>query len=614
MRNLIKDNFTLLKKCGKTLVFFEIVYKSLAIAVFYPLFLALFNLTLKCTGIKYLTNGYIPKYLLSPVTILALLLIVFVVSVYNFFEKCCISVLLEMAEWGEKISLISMFCGGYRSFRRGFHRKNLLVFVYEIFLFPFSNIIVLGLSLINLSLPEYITNAFGSRNKMYIYLALICMLLFVFAIRQIFTTNYIIYDNGNFKTACRNSALLIRKRMVRTLLLMLFWNAIVGIFVAFVFLVITGIVVGGVLLLNFTHVGIALYLTVLKTAKTIITLILVMISAPMSYMIITSMFFRFRRENGDEALETGMSEVTAALLEKPAQWKRGLRFGVTAATLISAALICVYVFRAMVSNPFDRVELLQIPEITAHRGSSMAAPENTMAAFEQAIADMADYIELDVHTTADGVVVVLHDNSLKRTTGLSRNIWQTSYSVVQKLDAGSWFDEEFEGEPVPSLEQVIQQVGDRVKLNIEIKYNKREPYLVERVVELIEKYELEERCIVTSSDYSVLKDVKLLNSDIKTGYVLSAAYGTYYTISYVDVISINYSFVNKATVDAIHNNGKEIHVWTVNSPSHIRALANMGVDNIITDDPVTAREIIYSRYTVRELVNILGYVFTRNGY
>ena len=164
------------------------------------------------------------------------------------------------------------------------------------------------------------------------------------------------------------------------------------------------------------------------------------------------------------------------------------------------------------------------------------------------------------------------------------------------------------------MEEVIKEIGPFAKLNIEIKYNKKESDITKYVVDIIERNDFVDRCVVTSSDYTVLHEVKELNPDIQTGYVLSAAYGAYYSIGYVDVISINYSFVNKALVDAVHRYGKEIYVWTVNSPSIVKSLANMGVDNIITDDPVMAREAVYSRYTGKELVNILDYVFSMNGY
>lgn len=612
MRNLVRDNFILFKRCGKTLLPFELIYKAVAVAVFYPLFLLLFNLSMKLSGIKYLTNGYILRFLLHPCTILILIMIVLIVAVYNFFEKCCMSVLLEAALQEKKVSVFEMFTGGIRNFRLRVRAHNVLMLLYEIFLFPFSNIIILGLVLINLSLPEYITRSFGGRDRLNFVLIAVCILLFVLAIRSIFTTNYLLNEGGDFSIAYKNSASLIRGRVVKTVLLMLFWNILVCLVVGALFLVISFIVILGTMLLDMTHVGIALYLTVIKTVKTVITLALVLISSPMSYMVITSMFFRYRSKDIDNG--QSVSEVTREILEHPPECKKGLRFAAIMSTVIAFTLICVYIFRAIVANPFDRVELLQVPEITAHRGSSLVAPENTMAAFTQAVEDVADYIELDVHLTSDNMVVVLHDNSLKRTTGLAQNVWQTSYDVIKKLDAGSWFSPEFANEPIPTLEEVIESVGDDVKLNIEVKYNKKEQGLTQRVVDIIEYYHLENRCVVTSSDYSVLQEVKRLNEDIRTGYILSAAYGAYYSAGNVDIISINYNYVNKALVDAVHGNGKEIYVWTVNSPNVVRSLANMGVDNIITDDPVMAREVVYSRYSVRELVNILDYVFGRNSY
>ena len=611
MKNIIKDNFIVVKKCGKTLLIFELIYKIIAVAVFYPLFLALFNLSFKVAGIKYLTNGYIAKYFTNPFTIIMILGIIFVVAVYSFFEKCCLSVVIEAAMQNRKIKVADMFYAGVNNFYAKFRRRNMSLLLYEIFLFPFSNIIILGLAMTNLTVPEFITRAFGSRNMMYFIIIAVCLALFVFAVREIFTPNYLIYGSENVSVAYKRSATLLHGRIFRTILLMLFWNVFVSAIVGVLFLIISVVVIVGIRILNFTHAGIAVYLTIIKAFKNVITLILVLISAPASYLAITSMFFRYRRELG-RVWRT--SENTKKILDKPVNVKKAGKIFTGIGVAVAGVLIGVYIFMGVARNPFSRVELLRVPDISAHRGSSLSAPENTMSAFEQAVSDMADYVELDVHLTFDGVVVVMHDSNLKRTTGFNQNIWQTSFDKIQQLDAGSWFSEEYEGEKVPTLEQVIDEVGQSVKLNIEIKYNKKEQGLTRAVVDIIERKGIEDRCIVTSSDYSVLTEVKKLNNEISTGYVLSAAYGAFYSISYVDVISINYTFVNKALVDAVHGNGKEIYVWTVNSPSIVKALANMGVDNIITDDPVMAREAVYSRYTVRELVNILNYVFNINRY
>lgn len=611
MKNIVKDNFNRLKKCGKTLLLYELIYKIIAVAVFYPLFLLLFNLSLRIAGIKYLTNGYIAKYFSSPFTIVMILAIIFVIAVYTFFEKCCLSVMIEASMQNFKVTVADMFSAGMYNFRAKFRRKNMSLLLYEIFLFPFSNIIILGLVMTNLTMPEFITRAFGSRNMMYFVIMALCLVLFVLAIREIFTPNYLIYGSEHVGEAYKRSATLLHGRVIRTILLMLFWNVLVSVLVGILFLVLSLIVIVGIRILNFTHAGIALYLTIIKTFKNTITLILILISAPASYMAITSMFFRYRRELGRI---WRLSESTKRVLDNPVKFRLPGKICTGLGVAVSGVMICVYIFMGVAKNPFGRVELLNVPDISAHRGSSLMAPENTMAAFTQAVYDMADYVELDVHLTADGVVVVMHDSSLKRTTGFNQNIWQTSYDKIQQLDAGSWFSEEYAGEKVPTLEQVIDEVGQSVKLNIEIKYNKREQGLAKAVVDIIKRKGIEDRCIVTSSDYSMLTEVKKLDSEISTGYVLSAAYGAFYSISYVDVISINYTFVNKALVDAIHKSGKEIYVWTVNSPSIVKSLANMGVDNIITDDPVMAREAVYSRYTVRELMNILDYVFNISSY
>ena len=138
MKNIIRDNFIVLKKCGKTLLIYELIYKIIAVVVFYPLFLLLFNLSFKVAGIKYLTNGYIAKYFSNPFTIMMIIGIVFVIAVYTFFEKCCLSVVIEAAMQNRKIKVADMFHAGVNNFYAKFRRKNMSLLLYEIFLFPFS--------------------------------------------------------------------------------------------------------------------------------------------------------------------------------------------------------------------------------------------------------------------------------------------------------------------------------------------------------------------------------------------------------------------------------------------------------------------------------------------
>ena len=118
-------------------------------------------------------------------------------------------------------------------------------------------------------------------------------------------------------------------------------------------------------------------------------------------------------------------------------------------------------------------------------------------------------------------------------------------------------------------------------------------------------------CVITSFDYNMLKRVKELTDDIQVGYILSIAYGDFYSMDDVDFFSMNASFLSKQIVDAIHNSGKQVYAWTVNNATSIKNLTNKGVDNIITDDTILARETIYSRDTSETLVNMAKYVFNQ---
>ena len=116
--------------------------------------------------------------------------------------------------------------------------------------------------------------------------------------------------------------------------------------------------------------------------------------------------------------------------------------------------------------------------VTAHRGSSHRAPENTLGAIQQAIDDGADFAEIDVQTTADGLVVVIHDADLMRLASVNRRIQDIQYEELREIDIGSWFSSDFRKERTPTLEEAINLARGRIRLNIELKYNRPDPELV----------------------------------------------------------------------------------------------------------------------------------------
>ena len=143
-------------------------------------------------------------------------------------------------------------------------------------------------------------------------------------------------------------------------------------------------------------------------------------------------------------------------------------------------------------------------EITGHRGSKVRAPENTLSALRQAIAEGADYAEIDVQTTADGIVVLFHDADLMRVASLSRRLRDINYRALKDIDVGSWFAPEFISERIPTLQEAIDLARGRTNLNIELKYTWPDPTLSEKVENIIRQKGFSAECVVSSLNFSAV--------------------------------------------------------------------------------------------------------------
>ena len=129
------------------------------------------------------------------------------------------------------------------------------------------------------------------------------------------------------------------------------------------------------------------------------------------------------------------------------------------------------------------------------------APENTVSALKSSIECGADMAEIDVQETKDGELILLHDDSLKRTAGVKKNVWEMKLAEIKKLDAGTSFHERYRGEKIPTLEEVLNFCKGKLDLNIEIKYNGKNKGIVNKVVRAIREAGFEEHCVVTSMNY-----------------------------------------------------------------------------------------------------------------
>ena len=232
--------------------------------------------------------------------------------------------------------------------------------------------------------------------------------------------------------------------------------------------------------------------------------------------------------------------------------------------------------------------------VTAHRGNSSVAPENTLAALRAAIKEGADYAEIDILEAKDGVLGVIHDTNLRRLAGLNRNVYDMTGAELQAVDVGSHFDPQFSSETIPTLEQAIELAGDVLKLNIELKVHGREKRLAESTVELIHRMDFRDRCVITSLDAASLAAVRRLDPKLPIGVILTAAVGNVHAMD-VDFYSVNSLVATNDFIRAAHDRDRQVHVWTMNEPDKIRRILDRFPDNIISDYPGRVREILDAR-------------------
>lgn len=241
----------------------------------------------------------------------------------------------------------------------------------------------------------------------------------------------------------------------------------------------------------------------------------------------------------------------------------------------------------------------KIPVIIAHRGASTYAPENTMAAFQKAFDLSADGIEFDVKCSKDGEMVIIHDQTLDRTTNGHGKVIETNLKELRNLDAGSSFSSEFSGEKIPLLNEVLEEFSKRLLINIELtNYSSLRDGLALKAATLVKHMCVEENVVFSSfHPYNLIVTrritpkvpVALLALPGKSGWISRSNVMRWVS---PEIIHPYYKDVDKQYVENQHRKNRKVNVWTVNTKNEIKKLLKDHVDGIITDDPSLAKRLI----------------------
>jgi glycerophosphoryl diester phosphodiesterase len=249
---------------------------------------------------------------------------------------------------------------------------------------------------------------------------------------------------------------------------------------------------------------------------------------------------------------------------------------------------------------------LPSPAIIAHRGASAHAPENTLAAFQLALRQQADGIEMDVQSTSDGHVVVFHDQTVNRTTASSGRVRDKTLPELRELDAGSHFDIAFKGEPIPTLEEVFELVGTQIFINIELS-NYTSPFdsLPDRVASLVRRHGMGPRILFSSFNPIALRRIHRLIPGAPVGLLALPGRRGALARGFLGKALVPYQSLHPAIEDITpelvyrtHKENRRIFVFNVQHSAEMRRLFRMEVDGIFVDDPLLARRVLQKSHPI----------------
>lgn len=226
--------------------------------------------------------------------------------------------------------------------------------------------------------------------------------------------------------------------------------------------------------------------------------------------------------------------------------------------------------------------------VFGHRGAKAYAPMNTIPAYELAFEQGAVGIELDVHRSKDGHPVIVHDFTVDSTSDGEGDVVQKTLAELKALDAGSWFSDEFAGVQIPTLDEVFESVGDKLLINVEIKFMEQETDGVEQVVaDCISRHNMSERVIVSSFNPFTLKNFRAIMPDVMIGFLYMANMGTEALMADVPHAARHpyENMIDEAYMQWAREHNYYVNTWTVNDPKRAKELQKLGVNCAITDTP-----------------------------
>lgn len=569
--SLVRTNF-------RSIATFEMLYKLFGALLFAPGVVWLVSISMRVAGYSFLTDANLGAFLRHPATIFLVLFVVLLSAMFTLLEMTSLTGCLHASYYGQRMTAYQMLRRGAQSARRVFYPRNWPMAVFVLFIVPMTNVAAASGYATSIRLPDTIREELKRHVPLLACCTLVLLLLYGYAAARMYAVHAFTLENEDFPAATRESVRILRRCTFRTVWrFVLFSISMVAL--ELILTVLIGLAaVWFVRLFSGVKGAFALAVSLVGTVFVLVAVLFSVLATPVTFAFLSAQYYQDKRLVG---------ETVAPFHPAPRPPVSGKRIAAAVACVLfllaGLSLVTLVKNRLLISSVFDGTT------VAAHRGDSFFAPENTLAAFENAIEAGADWIELDVQRAADGTLVVVHDEDLKRLTGEEGRVSEMTWPEIQARRVESGLYPAYADEGIPTLADALKQCRGRVRLIVELKGDA--VGLAEAVAEEILRQDMQEDCVVMSSKYAQLVDVKDCAPEMQTAYVLTVAYGQLYDLRCADAFCVNTLSVTRTLVNQMHARGKRVFAWTVNSKKQIEDMLNLRIDVVISDHPARALEI-----------------------
>lgn len=582
-KGLIIDTYKNFTFNIKPLIYFELTYRLISTFLFIPINMFIINRFMGQIGVNNITNKDFLKFGLTIKGIIYITMLVIVSFIAIFIEMGVLTYISSKSYKKEKATLMEAILNSIKIVPQTLGFSMIFIVLVAGVIGPLTGIGLYSSLIKKLSIPSFITiELFKTTGGTIFYIAFMILIVILF-LRWVLSIPAVIIEDNKLKTAIKNSIKIYKGSKFK----------IFGYVVAWI--IITSLATG---ILLFLYIMLGEYVIELLGSESIISgifmacyilifyiayIIASLISIPLFISFTVELYYKYRNYEVSErkfnSIDIYKNNKFIILIHSKKNITKRVIVGIFIVTVTLIGVNTIF-FRVVGKETL----------VTAHRGSTMKAPENSISSIKQAIFEEADYAEIDVMTTKDNIVVLFHDLTLKRINKSNLAIKDMTFEETQKVDNGSYFSEKFAGEKIPTLEEVLKLAKGKIKLNIELKPMQENEKLAEEVVNLVKKYDMENEVVITSLNYDILQETKNLTNKIPVGYILMAGVGDLTKLN-VDFLSVEKSVLKSKLVYAMHALNKEVHVWTINDIDEIEEVISLGADNIITDDVELVEEI-----------------------